>query len=174
MRWKKSWSALWLAFSLIFGLASVECRRAPADEETIIDILKTLGRLAEEEDIEAMIAYFADDFTDFQGRSKGELQSLLSGYLDQRIAVVVHFLGIQIVRLEGSEAAAETEVAVSSGRAEALRRLVKIAPDLYRIEVRFVRQDGRWLIQYAAWTAVELSNLLPESLAILKKLFPGT
>ncbi len=63
---------------------------------------------------------------------------------------------------------------LSSGAAEVLRKLVRFAGEYYRIELRLRRTDPkRWEIVYAGWEAVPITDLFPESLNILKKIFPG-
>lgn len=168
MKWFK------LAF-LVLGLWVFlsACGRPPTVEEELLGKIDTLCKLAELKDLDAMMAHFAKDFVDFQGRTKSGLRSLLSGYLADRRGIVVHRLSAHLITLEASRAVAEVEVALSSGQAEALRRLIKIAPDIYRIEIHFVREAQGWLVAHAAWTSLELSDLLPESLAILRKIFPG-
>lgn len=158
---------------LVFCALLSACNRSATVEAQLIQKIDTLCELAEAKNVDAMMAYFADDFVDFQGRTKIRLRSLLAGYLAERRGIVVHRLSARLEVVEASRAVAEVEVAVSSGQAEALRRLIKIAPDIYRIEVDFVRKGEEWLIGHAAWASLELSELFPESIAILKKIFPG-
>jgi hypothetical protein len=143
-----------------------------SEEEALIDFVNMLGRLAEDKNIEAMMAYFADDFSDFEGRTKTGVRSLLESYYSGRTGIVIHILSTKIETLEAGQATIQTEVAVSSGGAEALRRLVKVSPDNYRIRAELVRAEEAWQIHYAEWTSVELSELFPESLSLLKKIFP--
>lgn len=171
---RKIW--LWLklvAFGLLFGLISGACSRSSSLEDMFIERIDRLARLAETKELDLMMTYFSEDFIDFEGRTKEGLRSLLEGYLGSRTAIVVHRLTARVETLDVSRAVVETEVAVSSGRAEALRRLVRIAPDLYRIRIRFGRVGEEWRIQSAAWTSLELGEFLPESLALLKKIFPS-
>jgi len=161
---------LFLTFFLPL-LAFVSCQKK-TDEDLILDLVDTLSRLAEKKDLEAIMAYFSDDFSDFEGRNKTGLESLLAGYFSGRTGIVVHRLSSRIDALETGRASLQTEVALSSGGAEALRRLVRISPDNYRIKIELIKDGERWLIRSAEWSYVDLSELFPESLAILKKIFP--
>ena len=58
------------------------------------------------------------------------------------------------------------------GAAKVFRKLIRISLDNYRIKVNLIKQKGQWRIRYAEWKYVTLNELFPESLSILKKLFP--
>lgn len=143
------------------------------EEERIHELLSTLIRLAEKKDLMTMMTHFADDFTDFEGRTKSGIESLLGSYFSGRTGIVAHELGTRVENVDAAGAVVQTEVALSSGGAEALRRLIKISPDNYRIRVELIRSDDRWLIQYAEWAPISLTQLFPESLVSFEKLFPG-
>ena len=152
-------------------LAAASCR-SKTDEDVILEMVDNLGRLAEKKDLEGVMANFTSDFSDFEGRDKAGLRALLSEYFSGRTGIVVHRLSSRIEGLEAARALLQVEVALSSGGAEALRRLIRISPDNYRIKTGLVKERQRWLIRYAEWSSVNLNELLPESLAILKKIFP--
>ncbi len=137
-----------------------------------MELVDTLARLAEKKDLETIMTYFADDFSDFEGRDKAGLKALLVGYFSGRTGIVVHQLSSRLDTLEISRASLQTEVALSSGGAEALRRLVRISPDNYRIRIGLVKDGTGWLIQSAEWSYISLNELFPESLTMLKKIFP--
>lgn len=156
---------------LLTFLGLISCQNK-TDEDLILEMVDNLSLLAEKKDLEAVMTYFTDDFADFEGRDKPGLKALLAGYFSGRTGIVVHRLSSRIEALETGRASLQTEVALSSGGAEALRRLIRISPDNYRIKIDLVKNGERWLIQYAEWSYVNLNELFPESLAILKKLFP--
>lgn len=118
------------------------------------------------------MAHFAEDFGDFEGRNKDGIRMLLSSYFSGRQGIVVHRLSTRVIDLTNGRGSLETEVALSSGGAEALRRLVRISPDVYRIRIDLSKTTENWLISYAEWTSISLTDLLPESLPKLRKLFP--
>jgi ketosteroid isomerase-like protein len=142
------------------------------EEDAVLDTVDSLVRLAEKKDLEAIMAYFTEDFTDFEGRDKAGIRSLLLSYFSGRTGIVVHRLSHRIVSLEAGRAALDTELALSSGGAEALRRLVRISPDIYRLRVEFTSIREEWLVRYAEWSSVGLTEIFPESLSELKKIFP--
>jgi ketosteroid isomerase-like protein len=161
-----------ILFSFFLGLVlSASCHRK-TEEDVILELVDTLARLAEKKDLETIMTCFADDFSDFEGRDKAGLKALLAGYFSGRTGIVVHRLSSRIETLEISQASLQTEVALSSGGAEALRRLVRISPDNYRIKIGLAKDGEGWLIQSAEWSYISLNELFPESLTMLKKIFP--
>lgn len=157
--------------ALIF-LAPVSCRQK-SEEVRVLESVDRLAKLSEKKDLEAVMASVEDGYSDFEGRDKAGLRDLLGGYFAGRMGIVVHRLGGHVEFPVPSQADFETDVALSSGAAEALRRLVRIAPDLYRLKVGLVRSGNRWLVHYAEWRAIGLTEALPDSLSILKSLFPN-
>jgi ketosteroid isomerase-like protein len=147
------------------------CRQR-TEADNVLETVNSLARLAEKKDVEAIMAHFAEDFSDFDGRDKSRLRSLLSSYFSDRMGIVVHRLSSRIIDLTSGNAALETEVALSSGGAEALRRLVRISPDIYRLRIDLAKVGEKWLIGYAEWASIGLTELLPESLGELRKIFP--
>lgn len=133
----------------------------------------SLARLAEKKDLDAIMGHFAEDFADFEGRDKSGLRALLASYFGGRTGIVVHRLGHRIVEFSTDRASLDTEVALSSGGAEALRRLVRISPDIYRLRVGFTKTGEEWLVGYAEWASIGLTELFPESAAEFKKIFPN-
>lgn len=147
------------------------CRQR-TEEDNVLQTVDSLVRLAEKKDLEAIMAHFAEDFADFEGRDKNGLRSLLTSYFTDRTGIVAHRLSSRIIDFSAGRAALETDVALSSGGAEALRRLVRISPDIYRIRIDLDKAGEKWLIGYAEWSPIGLTELLPESLLELKKIFP--
>jgi len=147
------------------------CRQR-TEEDNVLQTVDSLVRLAEKKDLEAIMGYFAEDFADFDGRDKNGLRTLLTSYFNGRTGIVAHRLNSRIIDFSAGRAALETEVAVSSGGAEVLRRLVRISPDIYRIRIDLDKVGENWLIGYAEWSSIGLTELLPESLLELKKIFP--
>jgi len=156
---------------LMAALLGPSChRRTVADE--IIETIDHIVRLAEDKDLGAILSFMAEDFGDFEGRDKAGLGALLASYFEGRTGIVAHRLSTRIIGFEADRADVEAEVALSSGGAEALRRLVRISPDVYRIRLDLGQAGGRWLVRYAEWSPIGLDGLLPESLVELKKIFP--
>lgn len=161
-----------LLFSLLVALFLWPACRRKTEEDIVLETVDTLVRLAEKKDLEPIMAYLAEDFGDFEGRDKNGLRSLLASYFEGRTGIVAHRLSARMVDFTGEWSTVEIEVALSSGGAEALRRLVRISPDLYRIRLDLDKNGGIWQIRFAKWSPIGLDALLPMSLGELKKIFP--
>jgi len=166
-------------FSAVAFTAAVLCLLAascgrPSEEARIRDLLEESAARAEKRDVGGLMDLFAPEYRDFEGRDKAGTVRLVSDYLARYRGVVVHVLGVHpgTIGADG-RAEVECEVALSHGAAELLRKLIRIGSEYYRF--RFdLRKDaaGEWRYAYAEWEAIALTDLLPESLDILRKLFP--
>jgi hypothetical protein len=130
--------------------------------------------LAEKRDVAGLMELFAPEYADFEGRDKAGTVRLITDYLARYRGVVIHVLGVhpETIGTDG-RAEVECEVALSHGAARVLRRLIRVGGEYYRF--RFdLRQGGSeaWRFMYAEWESIGLAELFPESLEILKKLFP--
>ncbi|NIM89793.1 MAG: hypothetical protein GTO17_02470 [Candidatus Aminicenantes bacterium] len=157
-----------LVIFLIFFLISCA---AKTDEELIFDLMGDIGEYTEKKDIENIMTLIADDYTDFQRRDKSQTQDMIQQYFDQYRGIVIHVLSTQIDELKPPEASIRTEIAMSSGVAKVLRKVIRYSTDNYRLKMRLIKRDESWQIKYAEWRHVSLDELFPESLSILQKLF---
>lgn len=135
--------------------------------------MKETAALAQKGDLKAVMDRLAADYVDFEGRDKAATEGLLRDYF-RRSGIVIHILSVKVDALEpDGQASLRAEAMLSSGAAEVFRRLIRYAGDCYRISVRLNRgPSGAWQIASAGWATVPLTELFPESFAILKKLFP--
>jgi hypothetical protein len=165
------------AVAAAFGaalLSVLACGR-PSDEAVIRELLeKSVGR-AEKKDPGGLMEFFADDYVDFQGRDRAGTFRLITDYLDRYHGVVIHLLGVRVGAVgPDGRASVDCEISLSHGAAEVLRRLIRYTGEYYRF--RFdLRKTGpaEWRFTFAEWQSIGLAELFPESLDVLKKLFPG-
>jgi hypothetical protein len=145
----------------------------PSEETVVKEFMIETAALAQKGDLKAVMDRLADDYVDFEGRDKAATEGLLRDYF-RRTGIVIHLLSVKVDALEpDGRAALRTEAMLSSGPAEFFRRLVRYAGEYYRIGVQLTKgPSGSWRIVSAGWETVPLAELFPESLAILKKLFP--
>jgi len=161
-----------LSLALLSLAAGAWTCRQRTEADFVLEAVAEAGRAAENRDLGAFMAVIDDAYSDFEGRDKAGLEALIAGYFAGRTGIVVHRLGAKLSFPEPARAGLETDVALSSGPAEAVRRLVKISPDLYRLNLELVRPAGRWLVRHAEWRSVGVTEVLPESLRPLRGLLP--
>lgn len=165
-------AAIPLAAGLVC-LLTVSCGR-PSAEARIREFLETSAARAEKRDVRGLMDLFAPDYKDFEGRDKAGTVGLVTDYLARYRGVVVHVLGVEVGAIAPDGRAEVTcEVALSHGAAEILRKLIRIGSEYYRFRFELRRDRvGEWRFAYAEWEQVDLTDLYPASLVILKKLFP--
>jgi hypothetical protein len=159
--------------ALAIGVLATACG-APSDEARIKELLKGSVALAEKKEYAALMESFAPDYADFEGRDKAGAEALVRDYLESYRGVVIHLLGAR-VDAAGPEgrAAVECEISLSHGAAEVLRKLIRYTGEYYRFRFELEKSGrGEWLFAFAEWQSIGLADLFPESLEILRKLFP--
>lgn len=142
------------------------------DEDRIRELMKEAGRHIEKKDISALMGFLSDDYTDFRGRDKNQTRDMVQTYFREFRGIVVHLLSTRLDGIDPGEANIRTDAALSSGAAKALRKLVPVSTDNYRFRIELIKTQDRWQIRYAEWKHIGIEELFPESLSILKKLFP--
>ncbi len=162
-----------LIFSLIFFLVFffTFCQEK-TDEELILEVMEDVGKYAEKKDMSSVMINLADDYHDFEGRGKKETQDMINEYYERYRGIAINVLSSRVDEIQSQEASIQTEVAFSSGAAKVFRKLIRYSTENYRLKIKLIKRNGRWQIQYAEWRYVTLNELFPESLSILKKIFP--
>jgi hypothetical protein len=163
-----------LAMILILSAAlSLFVCRAKTDEDLILELMDKIDKLVEKKDMAGLMANLTEDYSDFEARDKSATQAMVKDYFAHYRGIVIHLLSTKIDSLDSSAASIQTEVALSSGAAQVFRKLLRFSTDNYRFKFKLTKLQGAWKIQYAEWRYVSLNELYPESMTILKKIFPG-
>jgi hypothetical protein len=157
---------------IFFIIALISCAGPKSEEDQIRDLMDEAGAYAEKKDFASLMELFSDDYTDFRRRDKEQTKAMARDYVSLYRSIVVHVLSIRFERIDPLEASIQTDIAVSSGAAKALRKLIPVSTDIFRFSIELIKRNDRWLIQYAEWKPIGLKELFPESLSILKKIFP--
>jgi ketosteroid isomerase-like protein len=145
-----------------------------SEEARILKFMRSIGKFVEKKDLSGLLTVLTDDYIDFEGRDKKATEALIGDYFRRRFGIVVHLLHTKLgdITAEG-EASLKTDVVLSSGGAEVLRKIVRFAGDFYRFKLDLRKTPEGWRISRAEWEYLTLNDLFPESLPILKKFFPG-
>jgi len=156
------WLNLWLFIS---------CQQK-TDKEIIAAVIDDMAARVEKKDAAGLIAHLADDYRDFEGRDRAQTAAMVENYFSRYRGIVVKVLASRIELRSTLSAEVETDVAFYSGAASAFRKLIGFSGENYRF--RFAMQKtGAWMIHTAQWEYIPLSGLFPESLQILRELFPN-
>ncbi|MGA2533668.1 MAG: hypothetical protein ABSG19_11605 [Candidatus Aminicenantales bacterium] len=163
------------AIALLLGalaIISPGCGR-PSEEARVVEFIKQTMASAQKRNLKAVLDRLADDYADFEGRDKIATEGLLREYF-RRTGIVIHLLSVKVDTIEPQGLAAlRVEAMLSSGAAEVFRKLIPYAGEYYRFDLGLSKTPaGAWQITSAGWETVPLTGLFPDSLAVLKKLFP--
>jgi hypothetical protein len=145
----------WLSIPLVLA----GCR-GQSDEGMILEVMRDIGHYAEVKDVPNIMIHLDDDYTDFEGRNKKETENMIQEYFGQYGGIVVNLLGTRVEDLVPPGAAVQSDIALSSGAAKALRQLVRVSTDNYRLNLKLIKIGGGWKIRYAEWRPIGLNELL--------------
>lgn len=145
----------------------------PSEKQRMLRLMDGVKRAAEKKDLRGMADFLSEDYADFEGRGKKETEGLLRDYFHRYRGIVVHVLGTRFEEAgPGGETELELEVVLSSGRGETFRKLLRFSGEYYRFQIGVIKAGNLRRIRSARWGPVAAGDLFPESLAILKSLFP--
>ena len=156
------------------ALALLACCSPATDEARIARLMNRVGTLAEKRDLPGLMSCLTEDYADFEGRDRPATETLVADHFRRRYGIVVHVLHARVgeVRMDGT-ASVQADVVLSSGAAEILRRVVRFAGEFYRFDLGLRKTPEGWKIARAEWAPASAEGLFPESLPVLRKLFPG-
>lgn len=143
-----------------------------SEEDLLLETIEKIGEYAEDRDVDGILLYISDSYSDDDERTIENIEDLLAEYLEKYRGIVVNILGTKITELNPLDAAAEVETSFSSGAARIFRKAVRYSGRCFRFKVEFVKEDEKWKIKYASWDEVDQDDLFPESKENLKELFP--
>jgi ketosteroid isomerase-like protein len=158
-----------MAVFLAAGLA-LSCR-AKTDEEMIAAVLDDMAGRVEKRDAEGLVAHLAENYVDFEGRDRVATQAMAEEYFRRFRGIKTKALSSRIAMGESGTATAEIDVSLYSGVASALRKAVGFSGENYRVSCVF-RRESEWRISEARWEYIPVQSLFPESLQVLRELFP--
>lgn len=165
-------SILFIFLSILTVFLFISCGEK-SDKQLILELIDKAGQYIEQKDADSLMSFVAEDYSDFRGRNKSKTEEMVKHYFLEYQGIITHVLSTKIDEITLGEATIRTDVLVSSGGAQLFRKFVKFAGDYYRIKARLVKRDEFWLLHYAEWEYISLDTLFPESLSILKKIFPN-
>jgi hypothetical protein len=142
------------------------------DRALILALIERMGSLVEDKNTSGLLSFLDEDYKDFENRGKKETEAMIRDYFREYRGIVLHLLGTRIDELRAGEASVLTEVVLSSGAAEVFRKLFRAFGDFYRFDLKLRKAGEDWRISYAQWQNIGLNDLSPESLSLLKKIFP--
>ena len=127
--------------AVIVAVLVAGCGEKSAPEEEIRAFVDSAEAAAEERDASALRELVADDYQDPDGRDAGDLRSFLHGYLVMHPSLNL-ITRIDSIELEGTEQARVAVTVGMLGRTAGDDDDWDLAGDVYRLDLRLVREDG--------------------------------
>ncbi len=153
-------------------LAAASACGGESDETLVRRLVDEVAAAAEKGDAGRLEAVLAASYRDDEGRDRAATAALLRDTHARLRGIVVHVLEVRIEALRPPDALLEADVALSSGAAEALRRIVRFSGECYRFRCRLLRESGTWRVAGAGWLPVDTSDLTGSAARTLRQLFP--
>ena len=163
-------TACLLAAALLSAAAWQSCR-ARSDKDAVAAVLEDMAARVENKDAAGLLAHLAGNYMDFEGRDRAATQAMAEEYFRRYRGIQIKMLSSRIAMGEGGRATAEIDVSLYSGIGAALRKAVGFSGENYRVAC-VLRREGEWRFSEAGWESVTLDGLFPESLKILREIFP--
>jgi len=145
---------------------------AKTDQQLIAAAIEDMAARVEKKDAAGLVSHLADGYRDFEGRDRSRTAAMVEEYFGRYRGIKAKLLASRIAMGEAGTATVELDVSLYSGVASALRKAVGFSGENYRFSCAF-RKNGTWLVSGARWEYIPLESLFPESLKMLRELFPG-
>jgi hypothetical protein len=160
-----------VATMVFLAFASWGCGKK-TEKDILLETIDKIGDYAEDRDLDPILDYISDSYSDDEDRTAEDIGDLLAENIEKYRGIVVNILSTKINGCIPPDASVETEVAFSSGAAQIFRKAVRYAGEFYRFKVDFIKEEKKWKVKRASWEYVPLEELFPESVKVLKTLFP--
>jgi hypothetical protein len=140
--------------------AATGCGPETTPAEEVRATLAAAEQAAREHDLPALKRLIADDYGDEAGRTKADLESILTVHFlrNPRIHVLVRIRELEID--PKGRAAVEALVATAGRPIPALEALAGVEADLHWVDLGLARRDGEWAVTHAIWERARLEDLL--------------
>ena len=160
-----------LAAAFLTVALTVSCR-AKTDRDAIAAAIDDMAARVEKKDAAGLVAHLDAGYLDFEGRDRARTAAMAEEYFSRYRGIKAKLLASRIAMGEAGTASAEIDVSLYSGLASALRKAVGFSGENYRFSCVF-RKNGQWLVSEARWETIPMESLFPESLKMLRELFPN-
>ena len=142
------------------------------EKDILLETIDKISDYAEDRDLDPILAFISDSYSDDENRTAEDIGDLLAENIEKYRGIVVNLLSTKIIEIIPPNASVETEIALSSGAAQVFRKAVRYTGEFYRFKLDFIKEEKKWKVKRASWEYIPMEELFPESMKILKELFP--
>ena len=160
-----------IILTLLFFLAGCGSSDKRSDVEKVI---YSAVSAVEDRDVEKFMKIISIEYLDEAERTKPEIEEKIRTYLNRFRSISVNVLDIKTVTKNMDSAEIITEISFSSGLGKVFQKIVNSYGEVYRFKILMSRRSKGWVVKGAEWSWVSIDELYPESLKVLRELFPNT
>ena len=142
------------------GLAFTSCKKPISDEERIKAIIEETADRAVEKDIKGVLSHVSESYKDEEGNDRNAVKGLLFVYFQEYEKVGLFVRDIQVT-VDGDEAEAQIKAILTGGEdPDTMGDVVPKSGGGYLIDLKFVKEDGEWMVVRGKWTDIGFTKAL--------------
>jgi len=157
-----------LLFFLVAGCGGVDQRSEI--EVAVYDAVEA----AKDNDADGFMRFIDFEYLDREERTKEDIREKVEGYLNRFRLIAINILNIRTVKKSNDNADVVAEVNFSHGLGKMLSKVIRSYGESYRFRLELTKRARGWVVQRAEWEWMSLEELYPESIKVLRELFPDT
>jgi len=146
-----------------------------SDKRSDIEIaIYNAADAATNSDVEKFMRFIDFDYLDERERTKDIIREKVENYLNRFRVISINILNIKTVKNVNDKAEVITEINFSHGLGKMLSKIIRSAGESYRFRLNVIKKARGWVVKKAEWEWISIDELYPESLKVLRELFPDT
>ena len=156
---------------MIFVFLSCSTSSGRSDVE---ELIYSAVSAAEERDVEKFMKIISIEYLDEEERTKADIREKVKTYLNRFRGISVNILNIKTVEKGNDNEVVITEINFSHGLGKMLSKVIRSYGESYRFRLDMTRRARGWVVKQAEWEWMSIEELYPESIKVLRELFPNT
>ena len=125
-------------------------------------------------DVEKFMKFIDINYLDSEERTKQDIREKVETYLNRFRVIAINILNIKSVKKDNENADDFAEINFSHGFGKMLSKVIRSTGESYRFTLNMKRNDYGWVVINAEWNWMSIEELYPESIKVLRELFPDT
>ena len=158
---------------ILFLTILISCGTSSGRSE-IEETIYNTASAAEKRDVEEFMKIISKDYLDREERTRDDIEEKIKKYFNRFRGISVNILNVRTVNKGVNDAEIITEISFSSGIGKVFSKIFSSYGEVYRFYLLMLHMNKRWVVKSAEWEWMSLDEIYPESLKVLRELFPDT
>lgn len=158
---------------LLFITILISCGTSSGRSE-IEETIYNAASVAEKRDVEEFMKIISKDYLDREERTRADIEEKIRKYFNRFKGISVNILNVRTVNKGVNDAEVITEISFSSGIGKVFSKVFSSYGEVYRFYISMLYLSERWVVKNAEWEWMSIDEIYPESLKVLRELFPDT